>query len=312
MWVNFTSVAVNIFLNWLWIFGNWGFPEMGIAGAAWATVVSYLVRAGLFFALMVRRKYRYEFGILSGCRFDRDVFFRLLRFGLPSGLTFSLDILVWSLFVALIGNLGVREFAATTVAFQINTLAFMPIIGIGIAVSTLVGQRLGDNNPDLAARSTWSAVHVTTLYMGTIAVLYWVVPGMFIAPFGTRADPAEFPAIAELVAVLLKFVAVYTLFDGFIITVSGALKGAGDTRFPVAATLVLSWAVLLIPIYTFYRMGYRSIRLTWLFATIYIFILGLVMVLRFLWGKWRTMKVIEETPPPHIIPHPAVPPTEVK
>ena len=70
MWVNFTSVAANIFLNWLWIFGNWGFPEMGVAGAAWATVASYLVRAGLFFILMVRKKYRDEFGILSGCRFD--------------------------------------------------------------------------------------------------------------------------------------------------------------------------------------------------------------------------------------------------
>ncbi len=171
---------------------------------------------------------------------------------------------------------------------------------------------MGDNNPDLAARSTWSAVHLTTLYMGTIAVLYWFVPGIFIAPFGARANPAEFPAIAELVKVLLKFVAVYTLFDGILITVSGALKGAGDTRFPVVATLMLSWTVLLIPVYTFYRMGYRSIRLTWLFATIYIFMLGLVIMLRFLRGKWRTMKVIEEIPPPHIIPHPAVPPTDIE
>ena len=103
-----------------------------------------------------------------------------------------------------------------------------------------------------------------------------------------------------------------TVFDAVTITVSGALKGAGDTRFPVVVTFILSWMVLVIPTYIIYRMGYRSIWLTWLFAAIYIVSLASVMTLRFLWGKWRTMRVIEETPPPHVVSYPAVPPVEVE
>ena len=312
MWVNFVAVGVNIFLNWLWIFGHWGFPEMGVAGAAKATVVAYFVRGTLFFLLMARRKYRHKFGIFSGFCFDRGLFFRLIRFGLPSGVTFSLDILVWTLFVAVIGNIGVKEFAATTVTFQINTIAFMPMIGIGIAVSTLVGQYMGKKNPDLAARCTWSAMHISILYMGSVAILFLTIPGVFLAPFGANADPEEFPAIAEIVKTLLRFVAIYTFFDGIIISISGALKGAGDTRFPVVATLVLSWTVMLMPIITLYKKGFRSIKLTWLFAILYLVSLAITMVLRFLWGKWRTMKVIEEVPPPHIMPHADIPPIDIE
>lgn len=150
------------------------------------------------------------------------------------------------------------------------------------------------------------------LYMGSIAILFLTIPGVFLAPFGANADPKEFPAIAEIVKTLLRFVAIYTFFDGIIISISGALKGAGDTRFPVVVTLVLSWTVLLIPIITLYKKGFRSIKLTWVFAILYLASLAITMVLRFLWGKWRTMKVIEEVHPPHIIPHPAVPPIDIE
>lgn len=311
MWVNFASVGLNILLNRLWIFGGWGFPEMGIAGAAWATVAAYLLRTVIFFILMIRRKHREKYGTLSGCRFDGKIFRRLLRFGLPSGVTFSLEILVWTLFVALVGKLGITEMAATTVAFQINSLAFMPMMGIGMAVSIMVGQRMGREAPDLAARSTWSAVHLTVLYMGVIALMYWLMPNIFIAPFGLHADAGEFLPISRMVATLLKFVAFYTLFDGIYIVVSGALKGAGDTRFPVAVTLAFSWTVLAIPIFLLYRVGRLNIWLAWLFATAYVVLVTLALLARFLWGKWRTMRVIEEVPP-HVTPHPSVPPIDLE
>lgn len=313
MLVTVLSVAINIVLNYLWIFGHGGFPEMGIRGAAWATVVSYAVRAFAYFLLVMRRKFRRQFRTLSGCFFDKKLFLRLMRFGIPSGLTSMLDVLVWSLFLFLIGRLGNTQNIATAIAFSINSLAFMPMMGIGIALSTLVGQRQGQQNPALAARSTWSATHLTTLYMGVLAALYVLIPRVFLAPFAANADPEEFRAYAPVVVALLKFVAVYTVFDGFNIIFFSALKGAGDTRFPLAASTSLSWAVLVIPAWGLYFAGHRSVYLIWALATGYIVLLAFALLLRFIGGKWRAMRVIEEeVPPPHIAPHPAVPPTEVE
>jgi MATE family multidrug resistance protein len=305
------SVAVNIILDYLWIFGHAGFPRMGVAGAAWATVVAYVVYALVLFLLMVRRKYREQFRTLAGCCFDRDLFVRLLRFGLPSGLTMMLDVLVWALFVGLIGRLGDAQIKATTVAFNINALAFMPMIGIGIAVSTLVGRFQGEHKPDLAARATWSGVHLVSAYMALLATLYLVVPGLFISPFAAKADPAEFRTYARIAVVLLRFVALYTIFDGLNIVLLSALRGAGDTRFPLIVATALAYGVLAAPSWLLYSAGVRNVYLVWALATAYVVLLGLVMLRRFLGGKWRTMRVIEEAPP-RLVPRPAVPPTDVE
>ncbi|MDP6175365.1 MAG: MATE family efflux transporter, partial [Rhodospirillales bacterium] len=156
MWVNLTAVAVNILLDYAWIFGRWGFPELGISGAAWATVVAHTVSAALFLGLMVRSRHRKAFHTLSGWRFDPVLFLRLMRFGAPNGIQFLIEISGFTLFILLIGRLGPVPLAATNLAFNINTLAFVPMLGLGIAVSTLVGQYLGRDNPDLAEQCTWS------------------------------------------------------------------------------------------------------------------------------------------------------------
>ena len=111
---------------------------------------------------------------------------------------------------------------------------------------------------------------------------------------------------------ILKFVAIYTVFDGITITVSGALKGAGDTRYPVIIQLILSWVVMGIPIGLLYKFGYRSIWLTWTFGSLYLIALSLAMLIRFYKGKWRTMSVIEEPPPPYVVMHPETPAAEAE
>ena len=121
--------------------------------------------------------------------------------------------------------------AATNVAFNINTLAFLPMVGLGVAVSTLVGQYLGKDDPVTAERATWSAVHLSLVYMGLIAASYVLTPGLYLAPYEVRAAPETFEPIRAYTVVLLRFVAAYSLLDGLYIVFSAAVKGAGDTRF---------------------------------------------------------------------------------
>ena len=158
-------------------------------------------------------------------------FFALLRFGLPSGVQFFIDMVGFTGFILLVGRLGRNELAATNLAFNVNTIAFMPMIGIGITVSVLVGQALGRNDPALARAGVRSAIDMTLLYMGVVAALCVVVPRLFRLPFAAASAPEQFAAIADLTVVLLRFVAIYTLFDAGNIIFSSAIKGAGDTRF---------------------------------------------------------------------------------
>jgi multidrug resistance protein, MATE family len=296
VWVDALATLVNIVLDYLLIFGNFGFPEWGISGAAIATDISALFAFLAFFFLMTRKKYDHRFGVIGGWKFDGELFWRIVRFGLPSGIQFFVDVAGFSVFILLMGRLGVEALAATNIAFNINTLAFMPMIGVGIAISILVGQNLGRNDPRAAERSVYSGFHLTFFYMGTISLLYVVVPGLFLKPFAAGSDPASFAAISGIIVILLRFVAVYSLFDTMNIVFASALKGAGDTRFVMFMITCISGGVLVIPSFVALVIFHADIYIGWTIASAYVCLLGLTFFLRFLGGKWKSMRVIEAAP----------------
>ena len=300
MGISAAATAVNIVLDYLFIFGNAGLPEMGIRGAAWATVISGAVSFFIYLFLFSRRSFNRMYHTLKGWRWDRSLFKRLLRFGLPSGIQFFLEVMGFTVFLLVVGRLGTNELAATNIAFNINTLAFMPMIGFGIAISVSVGQYLGDEKPELAEKSVYSGAHLTFFYMFVIAAFYVLIPEAFIAPFAARADPESFEPIRRLVVVLLRFVALYTIFDTANIVFASAIKGAGDTRFVMVMIIALSLGVLVLPSFLALVVLGAGIYVAWIFVSAYIMILGGSFFLRFLSGKWKSMRVIEHTP--HALP----------
>ncbi len=213
-----------------------------------------------------------------------------------------LDMAGFAAFVLIVGRLGTVSLAATNIAFNINTLAFMPMIGFGIAVSVLVGRYIGRGRPDLASRSTYSGFLMTMLYMSTVAFLYVAVPGIFTAPYAAGSGEALFPEIRRLTEVLLRFVALYSIFDTMNIIFASAIKGAGDTRFVMYIIVLMSGCVLVIPTWYLVMVMGLGIMAAWVVATTYVILLGFVFYLRFLQGKWKVMRVIEETPAIHPIP----------
>jgi MATE family multidrug resistance protein len=293
LWVNAATTVVNLILDYALIFGHWGFPELGIRGAGIATVVAGAFSLVLFFALLCSGSNNDTFHTLKGWRLERDLFVRLLRYGFPSGVQFFLEMAGFTAFVLLVGRLGIASLAATNIAFNINTLAFMPMIGCGIAVSVLVGQYLGGDKPDRAQSVVYSGFHLTLVYMLSIAAAYVLVPDVFVAPFALRADPGGFSEIYGYSIVLLRFVAVYSVFDTMNIVFCSAIKGAGDTRYVMLVTVVLSVFVFVMPVYLAVVVFEFGLMVAWVFATAYIISLGFIFYLRFLGGKWRAMRVIE-------------------
>jgi MATE family multidrug resistance protein len=216
-----------------------------------------------------------------------------VRFGFPAGVQFFLDMAGFTIFILLVGRLGTTSLVATNIAFNISTLVFMPMIGSGIAVSVLVGQYLGKDRPLEAQKSVYSAFHLTFVYMAGIAVAYVLIPDIFVAPFAAQADPERFREIYRLTVVLLRFVAVYSVFNTMNMVFAAAVKGAGDTRYVMIMVAIISLLVLIIPTYLTIIILNWGLMFAWVIASAYVIILGFVFYFRFLGGKWKGMRVIE-------------------
>jgi len=309
MWVNVFTTVVNLVLDYALIFGRWGLPELGIKGAGIATVAAGAFSFFLFLAILAGGNTNRTYHTLKGWRLDSDLFMRLLRYGFPSGVQFFLEIAGFTGFVLVVGRLGTASLAATNIAFNINTLAFMPMIGFGIAISVLVGQYLGSDKPGLAQVAVYSGFHLTLTYMFAIAAAYVLVPDIFVAPFAYNADPQSFGEIYRYSIILLRFVAVYSIFDALNIIFCSAIKGAGDTRYVMFVTVLLSVFGLIIPVYLVVEVLEFGLMFAWVLATVYVTSLGVIFYLRFLGGKWKHMRVIEQEVP---LPVPAPKPGPTK
>lgn len=292
--VSAASVAVNIVLDIVMIFG-WGpFPAWGISGAAIATAYANVFAAIIYIGLLSRRVVVATYGTWSNWRFEPELFRRLLQFGLPNGLQMFLDVAGFNIFMVVIGWIGPRELAATNIAFNLNTLAFIPVLGIGIAVSTLVGQRIGEGIPAIAEESVRKGVNLAMLYMAVWAVVYIALPDLLLFPYGLKtADPEEFAATRETVIMLLRFVAFYSLSDAMAIVFGAAIRAAGDTRFSLAVTVLCSTLLLVTPIALIAWLWEPSLFWSWVCCCVYVVGMGICFWLRFRQGVWKTMRVIE-------------------
>ncbi len=284
--------AMNVGLDYLWIFGHWGFPEAGSAGAGYATAVAMWLKALTYVLLLIRQKNRENFNT-GDFRFDLKRWLRLWRFGGPSGLQMVLDVIGFTSFVVLIGRLGTNESAATSMAFSVSTLAFMPIWGFGMAAGILVGQHLGENNPKLAERASWNSLGIGLIYMAVISLLYILIPQVFLSGFfaGDSANESN-DEIARLATTLLQFVAAYNLFDASLTILVSAIKGAGDTQFVLWVSLTMA-AVLALLSWLAVEVIHAGLFGCWILIVGWVWVLGTVYFLRFLNGKWKKMRVIE-------------------
>lgn len=292
MVVDSSAALVNVVLDYAWIFGNWGFPELGIAGAGWATTVAIWFKTIVYLVLFLRPRYRAEFATFAGRRFDWQQTKRMFRYALPGGMQMQLEVTAFGLFTLLVATLGKHALAATSLAFNVNNFAFMPVWGIGMAASTMVGRRLGEDRPDLATRSVWSCFVWGMVYMGAICAFYVVFPELVLWPHRQfKIEGQDFSELEAETIVLLRFLAAFGLCDAINILFAGALKGAGDVKFVLFGSVGIA-AVSVLVTYIGIRQG-LGLYWCWSVLTAWVVMLAAVFYYRFLNGPWRTMRVIE-------------------
>ncbi len=292
MLVDLAALVINAALDYLWIFGKLGFPEMGIRGAALATVTGGWFRVGVYGWLMYREPVRRAYSLAATWRVDRSLLKRVFLYGGPNGFQFLVDAAGFAVMVMLVGRLGKLEMAATALAFNVNTVAFIPMLGTGIAASTLVGQQLTRGRPDLAARATWTALIFALVFTAICGTFFLAMPDLFLIGHRAGADPVEFQQLRDVTVVLLRFVAVYCLFDSTQIIFAGAIKGAGDTWFVLWVSTILS----ILGVALCWIGLDRGLLWWWLVLTCWICALGVIFCARFLQGHWQSLRVIEREP----------------
>jgi len=189
--VNVLATLVNIACDWLLIFGHAGFPEMGVTGAALATVFSQVVGAAVYLALILRPEFRKAYRTGAGWRPEPWLVARLVRFGMPTGLQYSLEVGAFAVFMVIVGRIGTLELAASGIAFNLNMIVFMPMVGLAIAVSSLVGRYLGAGEPDVAQRVVASALAMSLAYMAACGLLYVRAPALRRAVLHLRHDQPD-------------------------------------------------------------------------------------------------------------------------
>lgn len=289
------GTAVNIALAMLLIFGRGGLPQMGIEGAGWATVVGSYAAALLGLVLMLPKKYRDQFDTLGGWKLEGELFGRLMKFGGPAGMQVFLDVLVFNAFTQLVGRLGEAALGATTLTVRLNMISFLPMMGLGQAICILVGQRLGENRPELAEKSAYTGLKWSLGYMCLVAFLYVTIPGVLVSMFEGDKDPEKFAAIARIVPGLMLCVAVFSIADAINLSFAFALRGAGDTKYVTALTFALAWPLMVIPTALTVWLG-GNVYWCWVFATAHIIGMSVCFWFRFRGGKWKSMRVIEQAP----------------
>jgi len=289
------GMLLNVPLDYALINGVWIFPELGILGAGLATVFSWTVVTALLAVIVFTRENDRVFKVLKNYHFNSDLFRRLLRFGVPSALQFSLDVFAFLFFVIMVGRIGKMELAVTNIAISLDSVSFRPLMGFALGTSTLVGQALGRNRPDQAVNAAKATMVIAGGYISVLVLLYLFVPQPLLELFRPGdVSPEEFAVIKGMGVVVLRFVAAYLLLDGLYMISTAVLKGAGDTRFIMVSIAVISMFGLVLPLYIGMAVFGRGLYFAWGCLVVFLCQLAALTFWRFFQGKWKTMRVIEQ------------------
>lgn len=234
VWTILATNLVNVLLNWVLIFGHFGFPEMGAVGCAWATTLCRFMLVGLLLVLSWRH-IRPHLLPLHRQALAWNPLLRMARLGLPIGGALALEYGAFMTTALLMGRFGERELAGHQVAITLASFSFMFPLGLGAAAAVRVGYAVGRSDPAGARRAASISLVAGTAVMVVFAVLFLAWPGVFARLCSNQADALK------MAIVLIPLAGVFQVFDGVQAVAAGVLRGAGDTRTPVLVHLLGFW-----------------------------------------------------------------------
>ena len=283
MVIGFAINGINIVLDWLLIFGNLGFPELGVQGAALASGLSVAIGAVVQTAVMLRKPWN---PFVRGPLISRSHIVRIVRIAIPATgeyVTMSLSQLM--IMAVAVNPLGALSVASFQIVMRLASLSFMPGFGFAIAASALTGQYLGAGDPDTAEHLTWKTTLYCVVVMLAISAAYFLAPVPLIRLFTDDAG------VIALSIWPLRVYALTAVWLAPTMVFGGSLRGAGDTTYTFVTMIVTRVFIRLVLSYLLgitFGFGLPGI---WLASSSDFFIRGILLGIRVKKGRWRKLVV---------------------
>lgn len=270
--------VVNLFGDWVLIYGHLGVPALGVAGSGLSTCVSRIYMASVLFAAVVRLHRKKNLPLFQPPYApDLRRIAELLRIGLPAAVQIFFEIGVFAAVTALVARLGAAPVAAHQIALNCASFTYMVPLGISSAAAVRVGQAIGRGDPRGAGRAGWTAIAMGAIFMSLAAVVLVAVPGLIVRAFTPDRN------VMSIGVKLLFVAAAFQLFDGLQTVATGALRGTGETRIPMLSSFLAYWGIgLPLGYYLGFKRGYGAIGL-WSGLAIALMLIGVALV--FAWRR---------------------------
>lgn len=297
LWIMIAVNAVNILVSWSLATGIFGLPNLGFTGIALGTASGFFVGAVVTLVLVIRGSYSLK---IQWRMFKPDwrIIRQLLWISIPAGIDMMTIIGCQLWFLGLINSLGVTASAVHGVALRVESWGFAPLNAFSMTATTLVGQFLGARKPDMAVRSTFIIMGLAAVFSVCACSVYY---------FGAEITPYLFlksnqTALAKACVPLLKLIAYCSPACVVMMTLSGSLRGAGDTRVPMVISLigflfvriVLTY-VLAFDQFTVFGTTFQGLNMgvtgAWIGMTTDITVRGILLTFRFFHGGWKRIAI---------------------
>ena len=289
-WVNVLGNLFNAAIDPILIFGLFGCPRFGIAGAAYATVAAMALQY-VALAVCAMRTPEAKSAARVPARTFLSLVGRILRFGVPSGAYTVLNILSFTIFVFVTGRVGDVAFAVSNACFSVNYLLFAPMEGFSLGAATLVGQAQGRGDPDAAHVAALRTLKLGLACVATLSLTAVALHQPILKLFAPTDDAAASAEFLSLGRTLFLWMAAWQVFDAADIIISGALKGAGDTKFVFWWMLIVAFG-LWLPIVGVVAYFGGSMSALWGTMVVYVVVICVGEIIRWRRGAWRHIRLV--------------------
>lgn len=278
------GVILNVPLSYALIFGHWGMPELGIVGAALGTLIAGLLTIGIYLIFYLNPIHAARFSVAKSLVFEGSIMRRYLRLGLPSALEMLVALSTFNIFLLLFQSYGVAAGAAMSIVFGWDMMSFVPLMGLNIAIMSMTGRAVGAGDISRANEVIGAGFLLSVSYAGTLAIIFVVLRDTLLGVFATPGE--DFSAVLAVGSPMMIGMATYLVADAFILVSTGVLRGAGDTRWLMIASMLIHVLMLLVQLLAILYWEFPPLVSWWIFV-VTLLINALIYLRRVLGARWR-------------------------
>ena len=287
MYSGIITNVLNIIFNYLLIYGSFGFPKMGLAGAGLGSTLATMFDGLFYVAILLLPSYRNRFQNFKHLRIDKNILNAIIKISVPVSFQNVFILIGFLSFVSITGLIGIKEQAATQAIISVMFISFLPSFGFGIAVQTLVGNNLGAGKIKLAKIYGFETAKVVTFYTILLGFIFVLFPQYVLLII------TEDQSIIETAMASLRIAGFAQIFYGFGVVLANGLQAAGRTMFVMKAEVITN-ILIFVPVAYFLGV-YLQLGLFWAWVAlpIYIILYSLAIYLKFNSTNWHTKILID-------------------